>query len=100
MGCWRCMRRGPNDELGAIRTSKEECEGLGSDAWWMHDFCMRESDKKDYYGGADPATELVEDLEDCLDGVDEEEEEEGSVQPAAPEVSQGEDAAMGRFAWE
>lgn len=101
--CWRCMRRGPNDQLGAIRTTKEECESLGNDAWWMHDFCMRDSDKKDYYGGQDPAGEEVAEAEEAPENVDatmEETEEEGDgVQPTAPEGSQADEAA-GPFAWE
>lgn len=101
--CWRCMRRGPNDQLGAIRTTKEECESLGGDAWWMHDFCMRDSDKKDYYGGQDPSGEEVAEAEAAPEDVDasmEETEEEGEgVQPTAPEGSQVDEAA-GRFAWE
>lgn len=57
--CWRCMKRAPNDQLGKLRTSKEECESMGQKAWWMHDFCMREVDTSDYYGSADAAVEAA-----------------------------------------
>lgn len=96
--CWRCMRRGPNEQLGAIRTSKEECEGMGASAWWMHDFCMREEDKNDYYGGADAAVEPADDPEP-EEGDATTQEDDGSIAVVAPEGDMVEEAAE-RFAWE
>jgi len=61
--CWRCMRRGGDEQIGTLRTSKEECESLGGDAWWLHDYCMRESDRADYYGEQDPAIEAADEPE-------------------------------------
>lgn len=91
------MRRAPNEQLGTIRTSKEECEGLCGDAWWMHDFCMRESDKKDYYGGADATAEPVNDPEGGDDVTD---DGYGSVEVVEPGGQDPQAAAADRFEWE
>jgi len=92
--CWRCMKRAPHTELGSIRTSKEECEGLAQHAWWMHEFCMREEDKKDYYGSSDLAIEA----DDAT--VDSEAAPVEDSLAGAPQQGGAGDAATGRFAWE
>mmetsp|Transcript_91190 Transcript_91190/g.203587 ORF Transcript_91190/g.203587 Transcript_91190/m.203587 type:complete len:293 (+) Transcript_91190:677-1555(+) len=48
--CWACMESRPRSELGMVRTSKEEFEGLEGDAWWMHEFCMEAADLRSYFG--------------------------------------------------
>ncbi|CAK0840551.1 unnamed protein product [Prorocentrum cordatum] len=47
--CWRCMRRAPREQLGAIRASKPEMEALGAAAWWMHEGCMRLQDRAAFH---------------------------------------------------
>merc|ERR1719498_1221838 len=52
--CWRCMKRAPRESFGKVRTTKEEFESLGEDAWWMHEFCLEDEDYEDYYGEPEP----------------------------------------------
>jgi len=44
------MNRAPKETFGKVRTTKSEFSSLGAEAWWMHEACMTEADKKDYYG--------------------------------------------------
>jgi len=51
--CWKCFRKAKPAELGKVRTTKTEFEGLeadGADPWWMHEKCMTPEDRVDYYG--------------------------------------------------
>mmetsp|Transcript_35936 Transcript_35936/g.71180 ORF Transcript_35936/g.71180 Transcript_35936/m.71180 type:complete len:138 (-) Transcript_35936:5-418(-) len=59
------MKRAPRDSFGSIRTTKEEFEAWGDDAWWMHEGCMRDGDWADYMGVAaeDAAVEEQEQKE-------------------------------------
>jgi len=53
--CWRCMKRAPRESFGKVRTTKEEYESLGEDAWWMHEMCFDMGDDyKDYFGESEP----------------------------------------------
>lgn len=61
--CWRCMKRAPKDSFGGTRTTKEEFESLGEDAWWMHEGCFEGNDYADYFG------EEAEVEEDDKDGA-------------------------------
>uniref|UniRef100_A0A7S0AAU1 RNF34/RFFL HeH domain-containing protein n=1 Tax=Pyrodinium bahamense TaxID=73915 RepID=A0A7S0AAU1_9DINO len=56
--CWRCMKRAPRDSFGGVRTTREEFESWGDDAWWMHEGCMRDEDWADYVG--EGAAELAQ----------------------------------------
>ncbi|CAD7929817.1 unnamed protein product [Amoebophrya sp. A25] len=47
MVCWRCLRTG---ERGPLKTTKQEFEDLGEEAWWMHHRCMSLNDERAYYG--------------------------------------------------
>jgi len=51
--CWKCMNKSGRDDIGGIRTSKTEFLSLGPDAWWMHEKCMLEEDKRAYFGDAE-----------------------------------------------
>merc|ERR1739843_37180 len=48
--CWRCMKRAPRDRFGSVRTTREEFESWGEDAWWMHEGCMTGCDWAKYTG--------------------------------------------------
>mmetsp|Transcript_25602 Transcript_25602/g.44657 ORF Transcript_25602/g.44657 Transcript_25602/m.44657 type:complete len:1493 (-) Transcript_25602:182-4660(-) len=47
--CWRCLQRAPRADMGCIRTTQSECEKLGDGAWWMHEKCMTDEEKQDFY---------------------------------------------------
>merc|ERR1712173_339020 len=47
--CWRCMNKAPKNTFGGVRTTKAEFTTLGLEAWWMHEACMDDVDKRDYY---------------------------------------------------
>jgi len=106
--CWRCMKRAPREALGEIRTSKVECDTLGEDAWWMHDFCMRPSDRADYYASGssqqaegDP-TKAVEAVADAnADGnISEDQANTIDVEVAKESEVEEDPSSAARFAWE
>lgn len=70
--CWKCMNKAGKDDIGSIRTSKGEFSSLGPLAWWMHEKCMNESDKKLYYGESDDEAE-----QGAKDAADDDGEEDG-----------------------
>jgi len=80
--CWKCMNK-HRDKIGKIKTTKSEFSSLGAGAWWMHEKCMSEEDKKDYFG-------------------DDEEEEEKEEAPKAkrPKKKFKDEAEDAKFAWE
>jgi hypothetical protein len=47
--CWICMTRAPR-YFGEARTTAEEFEELGAEAWWMHSNCMEPEDEEAYFG--------------------------------------------------
>jgi len=68
--CWRCMNQLPQEQLGKVRTTKAEFQSMeAGEAWWMHEACMSDEDKKDYYRGDGEA-----DADDGEEGEKEEKE--------------------------
>lgn len=63
--CWKCMNK-YGKELGSIRTTKAEFTDLGPDAWWMHEACMDEADRRAYFGEEEDIGK-PKDLEDDSD---------------------------------
>jgi hypothetical protein len=106
--CWRCMKRAPREALGEIRTSKVECDTLGEEAWWMHDFCMRPSDRADYYASGsgqqaegDPVEAVDADVDAKADG-NTSEDQANTIDTEVAKASEVEEdpSSAGRFAWE
>lgn len=46
------MSKASTQALGKARTTNSEFISLGADAWWMHEWCMSESDRKQYDNAA------------------------------------------------